>query len=111
VPGVWGGLSALQSVLAQHGLCFFAKCFKLCAFLGWRSVRRVGLESSLVRGPGARAVAHVVVTHGQEEQIVGGIDIAELLGHTSTEMVMRHYSPIAGKIDHMREAAMKAASA
>jgi hypothetical protein len=35
--------------------------------------------------------------------------VAELLGHTGTEMVMRHYSHIAGKIDHMREAAMKAA--
>ena len=34
-----------------------------------------------------------------------------VLGHTSTEMVMRHYSQIAGKIDHMRDAAMKAANA
>jgi hypothetical protein len=45
---------------------------------------------------------------------VGGVGIAqvaELLGHTSTEIVMRHYSHIAGKIDHMREAAMKAARA
>jgi integrase len=42
---------------------------------------------------------------------VGIAQVAELLGHTSTEMVMRHYSHIAGKIDHMREAAMRAASA
>jgi integrase len=41
---------------------------------------------------------------------VGIAQVAELLGHTSTEMVMRHYSHIAGKVDHMREAAMKAAS-
>ncbi len=32
---------------------------------------------------------------------VGIAQVAELLGHTSTEMVMRHYSHIAGKIDHM----------
>ncbi len=42
---------------------------------------------------------------------VGIAQVAELLGHTSTEMVMRHYSHIAGKIDHMRDAAMKAANA
>ena len=42
---------------------------------------------------------------------VGIAQVAELLGHTSTEMVMRHHSHIAGKIDHMREAAMKAARA
>jgi len=41
---------------------------------------------------------------------VGIAQVAELLGHTSTEMVMRHYSHIAGKIDHMRDAAMKAAN-
>ena len=40
-----------------------------------------------------------------------GAEAEDLLGHTSTEMVMRHYSHIAGKIDHMREAAMKAANA
>ncbi len=42
---------------------------------------------------------------------VGIAQVAELLGHTSTEMVMRHYSHIAGKVGHMREAAMKAANA
>jgi hypothetical protein len=30
------------------------------------------------------------------------------LGHTGTEMVMKYYSHIAGKIDHMKEAALKA---
>ena len=39
-----------------------------------------------------------------------GLTVASGAGHTSTEMVMRHYSHIAGKIDHMREAAMRAAS-
>ena len=42
---------------------------------------------------------------------VGIAQVAELLGHTNTEMVMRHYSHIAGKIDHMRQAAMRAACA
>ena len=38
-------------------------------------------------------------------------DIEAIGVDSSTEMVMRHYSHIAGKIDHMREAAMKAARA
>jgi integrase len=41
---------------------------------------------------------------------VGIAQVAELLGHTSTDMVMRHYSHIAGNVGHMREAAMKAAN-
>jgi integrase/recombinase XerC len=42
---------------------------------------------------------------------VGIAQVAELLGHTSTEMVTWHYSHIAGKIDRTRDAAMKAANA
>lgn len=42
---------------------------------------------------------------------VGNAHVAELLRHTSTEVMMRHYSHIAGKIDPMREAAVKAANA
>ena len=42
---------------------------------------------------------------------MGIAQVAELLGHTGTEMVMRHYSHIASKIDHLREAAMRAAYA
>ena len=42
---------------------------------------------------------------------VGIAQVAELLGHTSTVMVMRHYSHIAGNVAHMREAAMRAACA
>jgi integrase len=41
---------------------------------------------------------------------VGIAPVAELLGHTSTDMVMRHYSHIAGNVEHMRDAATKAAS-
>jgi hypothetical protein len=42
---------------------------------------------------------------------VPNAQVAELLGDTSTSMVMRHNSHIAGKIGHMREEAMKSACA
>lgn len=35
--------------------------------------------------------------------------MAELLGHTSTDMVMRHYAKLGAHVEHMREAAKKAA--
>ncbi len=43
------------------------------------------------------------------ESGVGIAQVAELLGHTSTEMVMRHYGKLSQKVRHMREAAAKAA--
>ncbi|QJW98443.1 tyrosine-type recombinase/integrase [Frigoriglobus tundricola] len=39
---------------------------------------------------------------------VGIAQVAELLGHTSTDMVMRHYQHLAQKVQHMRDAAAKA---
>jgi integrase len=39
---------------------------------------------------------------------VGVAQVAELLGHTSTEMVMRHYSKLSQKVEHLRDAARKA---
>lgn len=36
-------------------------------------------------------------------------DVAELLGHKSTEMVMRHYSHLRERVDHLRKAAARAA--
>jgi integrase len=39
---------------------------------------------------------------------VGIAQVAELLGHTSTDMVMRHYQHLSQKVDHMRELAAKA---
>jgi integrase len=41
---------------------------------------------------------------------VGVAQVAELLGHTSTDMVMRHYSKLSQKVDHLRDAALKAIS-
>jgi integrase len=39
---------------------------------------------------------------------VGVAQVAELLGHTSTEMVSKVYGHLAGEVAHMREAARKA---
>ena len=39
---------------------------------------------------------------------VGVAQVAELLGHTSTDMVMRHYGHIADNVAHMRAAALRA---
>jgi integrase len=72
--------------------------------------RRLRQKLPLLKGLIAYAYRHSFAT----DALVNGVGIAqvaELLGHTSTEMVMRHYSHIAGKIDHMREAAMRAAFA
>ena len=71
--------------------------------------RRLRQKLPHLKGLIAYAYRHSFAT----DALVNGVGIAqvaELLGHTSTEMVMRHYSHIAGKIDHMREAAMKAAN-
>ena len=39
---------------------------------------------------------------------VGIAHVAELMGHTSTEMVSRVYSKLSQQVAHMREAAQKA---
>ena len=39
---------------------------------------------------------------------VGLVQVAELMGHTSTETVTRHYQHIAERMDHMKEALKKA---
>jgi integrase len=41
---------------------------------------------------------------------VGIAQVAELMGHVDTEMVSKVYGHLAGKVEHMREAARKAAS-
>ena len=43
--------------------------------------------------------------------LVNGVDVAhvaELLGHTSVDMVMQHYGHLAQQVAHMRQAAAKA---
>ena len=44
------------------------------------------------------------------ERGVGIAQVAELMGHTDTEMVMRHYSKLSQKIQHLRDAAVQATS-
>ncbi len=71
--------------------------------------RRLREKLPHIKGLIAYAYRHSFAT----DALVNGVGIAqvaELLGHTSTDMVMRHYSHIASKVDHMRDAAMKAAS-
>jgi integrase len=43
------------------------------------------------------------------ENGAGIADVAELLGHTGTEMVMRHYQHLQERREHLRQAAMKGA--
>jgi integrase len=38
----------------------------------------------------------------------GLVEVCELLGHTSTDMVMRHYQHLGERREHLRQAAMKA---
>ncbi len=40
---------------------------------------------------------------------VGIAHVAELMGHVDTSMVSQHYAHLAGNVQHMREAALKAA--
>lgn len=42
------------------------------------------------------------------ENGVGVAQVAELLGHTSTEMLMKHYSMLSQRVQHLREMAQKA---
>jgi integrase len=44
------------------------------------------------------------------EKGVGVAQVAELLGHKSTDMVMRHYSKLSQRVKHMRDMAAKAAN-
>jgi integrase len=43
------------------------------------------------------------------EKGVDVVKVAELVGHSSTDMVMRHYSQLQARVSHMREMAKKAA--
>ncbi len=45
------------------------------------------------------------------ENGVGVAQVAELLGHSSTEMVMKHYSMLSQRVSHLRDMAKKATGA
>jgi integrase len=50
---------------------------------------------------------HTFVTDALENG-VGVAQVAELLGHTSTDMVMSHYQHLSEKREHLRLAAIQA---
>ena len=71
--------------------------------------RRLRKKLPHLKGVIAYAYRHTFAT----DALVNGVGIAqtaELLGHTSTDMVMRHYSHLSEKVEHMREAATRAAA-
>lgn len=48
------------------------------------------------------------------QALVNGVDaahVAELLGHVGTKMLLQHYAHLAANVQHMRDAATKAAVA
>jgi integrase len=63
-------------------------------------------------------LGHVVSYHYRHSYVtdalvngVGIAQVAELVGHTSTDMVMRHYSKLSQQVTHMRDAARRATGA
>ena len=50
---------------------------------------------------------HSFVTDALENG-VGVAQVAELLGHTSTDMVMQHYQHLRAKREHLKQAAIQA---
>jgi integrase/recombinase XerC len=71
--------------------------------------RLARLRRSLGLGPEvvAAAMRHLFATDGLERG-VGVATMAELLGHRSTAMVMKHYSKLAERHEHLKEGASKA---
>jgi integrase len=70
--------------------------------------RRLRSKLNLGRGVVAYAYRHTFATAGLEEG-VSLAAMAELLGHTSTEMVSEHYGHLDQRAAHLREAARRAA--
>jgi integrase len=70
----------------------------------FRRIRtKLGLGSNLV----AYLYRHTFTTDALEHG-AGIADVCELLGHTTTDMVMRHYQHLREKREHLRQAAIKA---
>ena len=69
--------------------------------------RRLREKLPHLKGVVAYCYRHTFAT----EALVNGVgvaQVAELLGHTSTEMVSTHYGHLTEKVAHLREAARKA---
>ena len=70
-------------------------------------IRRLREKLPHLKGVVAYCYRHTFAT----EALVNGVgvaQVAELLGHTSTEMVSTHYGHLTEKVAHLREAARKA---
>ena len=71
-------------------------------------------NAGMSAGPGAATVwGQNFKTSAHDAALVNGVgvaQVAELLGHTDTEMVSKVYGHLAGEVAHMRQAAIQAAS-
>jgi integrase len=71
--------------------------------------RRLREKLPHLKGVVAYSYRHSYATDALERG-VGVAQVAELMGHTDTEMVMRHYSKLSQRVQHLRDAAAKATS-
>lgn len=69
--------------------------------------RNLRLRLPHLKGVIAYAYRHSFATDALANG-VGVAQVAELLGHTSTDMVMRHYQHLRERTEHLRQAAVKA---
>ena len=69
--------------------------------------RRLREKLPHLAGVVAYSYRHTYATDALERG-VGIAQVAELMGHTDTEMLMRHYSKLSQRVQHLREAAARA---
>jgi integrase len=69
--------------------------------------RNLRLRLPHLKGVIAYAYRHTFATDALTNG-VGIAQVAELLGHTNTDMVMRHYQHLRERTEHLRQAAAKA---
>lgn len=70
--------------------------------------RRLRTKAKVSKGVVAYAYRHTFATAGLEAGVPLAT-VAELLGHTSTKMVSEHYGHLDQRVDHLRDAARRAA--
>jgi integrase len=72
--------------------------------------RRLRKEHPELSGITSYCYRHTFCT----DALANGVEVAhvaELLGHTSTDMVMRHYQHLSQRVEHMRNKALQATGA
>lgn len=69
--------------------------------------RRLREKLPHLKGVISYTYRHSFVTDALENG-VGVVEVAELLGHTGTEMVMRHYQHLSEKREHLKQAVVQA---